>query len=158
MNITTHDPTNQSRASESSELPPPLGPPMSKDATMSPSLPTRRRILLPAMIIPFSILGLLIRLGLVSIETFAGQQVFALAWPQFVGCVFMGLFVSIRTWIDGGFVLSESTSTGHWIGTFVYVGLSSGLCGSITTFSSWNLALFNELINTAKVSRHPLQN
>ncbi|KAF9129078.1 hypothetical protein BGX30_014077 [Mortierella sp. GBA39] len=155
---------NQLMISEGAKLPPPLESQTAKtiDAANilanAPPLPTRARILLPAIIIPFSIMGLLIRLGLVSIETFAGQQVFALAWPQLIGCLLMGLFVSTRKWIDGGFVLPDSTSKGHWIGAFVYVGLSSGLCGSITTFSSWNLALFNELINTAEVARHPLQN
>ncbi|KAH7056070.1 CrcB-like protein-domain-containing protein [Linnemannia elongata] len=134
---------------EGAELPPPLETQTANTVDTvntlvnAPPLPTRARILLPSIIIPFSIMGLLIRLGLVSIETFAGQQVFALAWPQFIGCLLMGLFVSTRGWIDGA---------------FVYIGLSSGLCGSITTFSSWNLALFNELINTANVSRHPLQN
>ncbi|KAG0048080.1 hypothetical protein BGZ90_007718, partial [Linnemannia elongata] len=102
---------------EGAELPPPLETQTANTIDTvntlinAPPLPTRARILLPSIIIPFSIMGLLIRLGL-----------------------------------------------GHWIGAFVYIGLSSGLCGSITTFSSWNLALFNELINTANVSRHPLQN
>lgn len=150
--------------SEGAELPPPLETQKAKaigtvnTLVNAHSLLIRARVLLPAIIIPFSIMGLLIRLGLVSIETFAGQQVFALAWPQFIGCLLMGLFVSTRKWIDGDLVLPDSTSKGHWIGAFVYVGLSSGLCGSITTFSSWNLALFDELINTAKVARHPLQN
>ncbi|KAG0061447.1 hypothetical protein BGZ89_011440 [Linnemannia elongata] len=149
---------------EGAELPPPLEAQTANTIDTvntlvnAPPLPTRARILLPSIIIPFSIMGLLIRLGLVSIETFAGQQVFALAWPQFIGCLLMGLFVSTRGWIDGGLVLPSSASKGHWIGAFVYIGLSSGLCGSITTFSSWNLALFNELINTANVSRHPFQN
>ncbi|KAK3829632.1 MAG: CrcB-like protein-domain-containing protein [Linnemannia gamsii] len=147
----------QWRTTQGTELPPPtLEALLPKDSPASlslPLLPNRARILFPAVIIPFSILGLLIRLGLVSIETFAGQQVFSLAWPQFVGCVLMGLFASTRTWIDGG-----NTSTGHWIGPFVYVGLTSGLCGSITTFSSWSLALFIELININHVTRHPLQN
>lgn len=118
-------------------------------------------IRISALIIPFSMLGLLARLGLVSIESFSGQQVFALAWPQFIGCLLMGLFVSMRSWIDQGFAWHEESSEqrcGHWIGPFIYVGLSSGLCGSITTFSSWSLGIFIELINTAKVSRHPLQN
>ncbi|KAF9180305.1 hypothetical protein BGZ51_006305 [Haplosporangium sp. Z 767] len=116
--------------------------------TLPPSKP-RTSILTPALIIPFSILGLLIRLGLVSIETFAGQQVFALAWPQFAGCFLMGLFVSGQNWIR---------QKGGWIGSFVYVGLTSGLCGSITTFSSWSISLFIELINPYKLPRHPLQN
>lgn len=131
----------------------------SSDTTSSIPLPARGSIVLPSLIIPFSILGLLIRLGLVWIETFSGQQVFALAWPQFVGCVLMGLFVSTRSRIEQGLVADGRTITkGHWIGSFVYVGLSSGLCGSITTFSSWSLGMFLEFINPSKLGRHPLQN
>ncbi|KAF9432027.1 hypothetical protein BGZ76_011399, partial [Entomortierella beljakovae] len=135
---------------QQSQLPPPL----------PPLLSLRSSIIQSSLIIPFSILGLLIRLGLVSIETFSGQQVFELAWPQFVGCILLGLFVKTRPWIDQGFVWDSNSSgkIGHWIGTYSYVALSSGLCGSITTFSSWSLGMFSELINTAKVSRHPLQN
>ena len=158
---------------EGAELPPPLddnegSSRQSNHQLPHPLLPSRGPIILPTLIIPFSILGLLTRLGLVSIETFSGQQVFALAWPQFVGCFLMGLFVSTRTWIDHGFARiadsgkfedgSNPGGTGHWIGPFVYVGLTSGLCGSVTTFSSWTLGLFIELINPAKISRHPLQN
>ncbi|KAI8597753.1 CrcB-like protein-domain-containing protein [Dissophora ornata] len=120
--------------------------------------PPRPSIISPALIIPFSILGLYIRLGLLYIETFAAQQVFALAWPQFIGCLLMGLFVSTRPWIDQGFVRDEGRSKGHWIGCFVYVALTSGLCGSITSFSSWSVGIFVELINTSKAARHPMQN
>ncbi|KAF8944427.1 hypothetical protein BGZ47_004231, partial [Haplosporangium gracile] len=150
---------DQLMISEGAELPPPLETPAAttnanfnvKDGTISKeSMEEHDQLMISE--------GLLIRLGLVSIEAFAGQQVFALAWPQFIGCILMGLFVSTRKWIDGGFVLPDSPSKGHWVGAFIYVGLSSGLCGSITTFSSWNLALFSELINSAKVARHPLQN
>ncbi|KAF9970364.1 hypothetical protein BGZ65_011190, partial [Modicella reniformis] len=123
-----------------------------------PPKPPRAPILLPSLIIPFSILGLLIRLGSVWIETFPGQQVFALAWPQFIGCVLMGLFVSTRSWMEQGFVIAGRTSKGYWIGSFVYVALTSGLCGSITTFSSWSLGMTVELLNPYEFSRHLLQN
>jgi fluoride ion exporter CrcB/FEX len=151
---------------EGAELAPSLGERTAQQSSGhggdSPSpiqLPARAPILLPSLIIPFAILGLLIRLGLVWIETFSGQQVFALAWPQFIGCLLMGLFVSTRTWIERGFLEEKSATVNKcWIGSLVYVALSSGLCGSITTFSSWSLGMFVELINPYKVGRHPLQN
>ncbi|GJJ69926.1 fluoride exporter [Entomortierella parvispora] len=117
-------------------------------------------VLQPAIIIPFAILGLLIRLGLNSIQTFAGQQVFALVWPQFVGCMIMGALVATRDWIEKGFGLLDykDKAKGHWLGPYFYVALSSGLCGSITTFSSWSVGTFVELINPARINRHPLQN
>lgn len=110
--------------------------------------------LIPALIIPCSILGVLIRLGLKYIATFPGQQVFPLIWPQFVGCLLMGFFVSTRSWIEG----SGKDIRRQQIGPIIYVGLTSGLCGSITTFSSWSLGMFEELINPTKIWRHPLQN
>ena len=117
-------------------------------------------VLQPAIIIPFAILGLLIRLGLNSIETFAGQQVFALVWPQFIGCLILGSLVATREWIEKGFGLLEYKGRyrGHWLGPYFYVSLSSGLCGSITTFSSWSEGTFVELINPSRINRHPLQN
>lgn len=158
--------TEALQVEEGAELAPPLGErtaQQSSEHAGDPSslmkLPARAPILLPSLIIPFAILGLLIRLGLVWIETFSGQQVFALAWPQFIGCLLMGLFVSTRTWIERGFVDEERVTIKRcWIGPFVYVALSSGLCGSITTFSSWSLGMFVELINPNKIGRHPLQN
>lgn len=111
--------------------------------------------LIPALIIPCSILGVLIRLGLKYITTFPGQQVFPLIWAQFVGCVLMGLFVSTRSRIEEG---TGKDIRRQQIGPLVYVGLTSGLCGSITTFSSWSLGMFEELINPTKIWRHPLQN
>ncbi|KAG0330693.1 hypothetical protein BG004_002036, partial [Podila humilis] len=110
--------------------------------------------LVPVIIIPCSIVGVLVRLGLVYIFTFQGQQVFPLIWPQFLGSFLMGLLVSVRTWIEQG-------SQKQWqqiTGPAMYIGLTSGLCGSITTFSSWSLAMFEELINPTKIARHPLQN
>ncbi|KAF9362660.1 hypothetical protein BGX34_005725 [Mortierella sp. NVP85] len=76
---------------EGAELAPPLGETTAQqsgyggDSSSPIQPPARAPILLPSLIIPFAILGLLIRLGLVWIETFSGQQVFALAWPQFIG-------------------------------------------------------------------------
>ncbi|KAF8929851.1 hypothetical protein BGZ47_000843 [Haplosporangium gracile] len=117
-------------------------------------------VLQPALIIPFAILGLLIRLGLNSIESFAGQQVFAVVWPQFIGCMIMGCLVATRDWIEKGFGLFyyKGRKHGHWLGPFFYVALSSGLCGSITTFSTWSLDTFVQLINPARINRNPLQN
>ncbi|KAF9165135.1 hypothetical protein DFQ26_000579 [Actinomortierella ambigua] len=107
-----------------------------------------RTWLFVAMIIPNAILGVLIRLGVVYIETFPDQPVFPLIWAQFIGCLIMGLLVSTRTRMDRW----------HWIGPFMYASLSSGLCGSITTFSSWSLGIFTELANINRSPHPPLQN
>ncbi|CAG8517802.1 12711_t:CDS:2 [Acaulospora colombiana] len=68
------------------------------------------RVTIVSVIIPFSIIGVLIRIGLKMLFTYPGAPVFYLVYPQFVG----------------------------WLVT--------GLCGSITTFSSWMLATFTDLV------------
>lgn len=44
-----------------------------------------------AVLAPFSILGLLARLGILAIDTYPEQGVFSLAWVQAVGCFVMGV-------------------------------------------------------------------
>ncbi|OAD67851.1 hypothetical protein PHYBLDRAFT_183389 [Phycomyces blakesleeanus NRRL 1555(-)] len=81
-------------------------------------------------IIPFSVLGVLIRIGLQRLETYPGAPVFGLVYAQWVGCFIMGIAVENKNAIH------------KW-----QIGLSSGLCGSITTFSSWQLDIFKGFSN-----------
>ncbi|RUP31129.1 P-loop containing nucleoside triphosphate hydrolase protein [Jimgerdemannia flammicorona] len=73
-----------------------------------------KRLPIATMLLPFSIIGVLVRLGVVQLETFAGSPVFPLVYAQY-----------------------------HPL----YIGLTTGLCGSITTFSSWELGMFQALSN-----------
>ncbi|KAI9297767.1 hypothetical protein K502DRAFT_66503 [Neoconidiobolus thromboides FSU 785] len=79
-----------------------------------------------------SIIGLFIRLGLNTLFTYQNQIVIPLLYTQFVGCMILGLITPLKAHIA-----SKHPS--------LYSSISSGLCGSITTFSSWNLAAFEEL-------------
>ncbi|KAJ9086095.1 hypothetical protein DSO57_1007757 [Entomophthora muscae] len=80
-----------------------------------------------------SILGLLIRLGLTFTFTLPdGQHSIPLLYSQFVGCFLMGIFIESKPLL----IYRHSS---------LYGSLASGLCGSITTFSSWNLGLFQGL-------------
>lgn len=92
-----------------------------------------------AALIPMSILGTLIRLGLNMLETYNGSPVFALAYPQFVGCVIMGIAVKKKDILLKYYLPLQ-------------IALSTGLCGSITTFSSWQLAIFEAFSNYAGAS------
>ena len=47
-------------------------------------------------LIPGSIFGVLVRLGLLSITTYNGQAVFSLAWVQATGCFVMGLSLGLK--------------------------------------------------------------
>ncbi|CAG8475928.1 5062_t:CDS:2 [Acaulospora morrowiae] len=85
------------------------------------------------LLIIFSMMGVLIRLALVSLETYDGQQVFAEIYPQIVGCCIMG-FINARQ-----VQLVET----YFPMTFV---LGTGLCGSITSFSDFTLVIFEIII------------
>ncbi|RIB06528.1 CrcB-like protein [Gigaspora rosea] len=98
-----------------------------------------------AILIPFSIIGVLIRLGLIQLHTYQGAPVFALIYPQFVGCTIFG-FCLARKW----FIMERYLS--------LYVGLQTGLCGSITTFSSWMLLTFQDFVNTPNYFRSGIYN
>ncbi|GBB87562.1 hypothetical protein RclHR1_01400015 [Rhizophagus clarus] len=86
-----------------------------------------------SILIPFSIIGALIRIGLNTLHSYPGSPVFSLIYPQFVGCVIMGFCLARK-----GFIMESYLP--------LYIGLTTGLCGSITTFSSWMLSIFKEFI------------
>ncbi|OLL23639.1 UPF0695 membrane protein [Neolecta irregularis DAH-3] len=71
-----------------------------------------------AYIIFFAILGCLIRIVLRDLQTYPFQPVFPLLWPQIIGCFFIGYFS----------ILNPSNKE-------LLVGLSTGFCGSLTSFS-----------------------
>lgn len=78
-----------------------------------------------------SFLGLLIRLGLSAINTYPGSPVFPLIYAQMLGCAIMGMLSARRGQIE------QRMSS-----PLVYTALTTGLCGSITTFSGWMLGVF----------------
>ncbi|KAF7722251.1 hypothetical protein EC973_003501 [Apophysomyces ossiformis] len=86
------------------------------------------------ILIPFSILGTLIRVGLQSLETYNGAPVFGLVYAQWIGCFIMGVVVWSKIKLLQWYLP-------------LHTGLSTGLCGSITTFSSWQLDIFKEFSN-----------
>jgi fluoride ion exporter CrcB/FEX len=94
-----------------------------------------KKLVLAFIIIPFAIAGALIRIGLQRLETYAGSPVFGLVYAQWLGCLIMGVV------------------TLHKNNLFLFyhplqVGLATGLCGSITTFSSWQYGIFGGFANT----------
>ena len=57
------------------------------------------------LVVVGSIWGVLIRLGLTAIWTFAGTPVRPLLWSQIVGCALMGFFVASKKGIENQHVL-----------------------------------------------------
>lgn len=65
---------------------------------------TERKAITIAILIPFSIMGVLIRIGLNTLHTYQGAPVFALAYPQFVGCLIFGFCLARK-----GFIMERYT-------------------------------------------------
>nr|CAG8537792.1 7912_t:CDS:2 [Entrophospora candida] len=93
-----------------------------------------RRVVVISILIPFSIIGALIRVKLTNLHSYQEAPVFSQIYPQFVGCVIMGFCLSRKNFIMERYLP-------------LYFGLTIGLCGSITTFSSWILLTIKLLIN-----------
>ncbi|PWY98619.1 hypothetical protein BCV70DRAFT_201939 [Testicularia cyperi] len=94
-----------------------------------------------------SIWGTLAREGLAALNTYDGQSVTPLVWAQAVGCLVMGLAVG-------------STNKKILEDTYppVYIMVTTGFCGSVTTFSAWMLGVFRAFGNQYHYNRGGLHN
>ncbi|CAG8641662.1 9772_t:CDS:2 [Paraglomus occultum] len=86
------------------------------------------------LMIAFSIAGVLIRVKLTELNSYPGVPVFPLLYAQFVGCLIMGICIQSKDMLFDTYYP-------------LYVGIATGLCGSITSFSSFELATFRAVIN-----------
>jgi len=93
-----------------------------------------------ALLIPASIFGALARVGLLALTTYDGRAIFPLAWVQAAGCLIMG------------FALGLKEPIGQFYGP-LYTALTTGFCGSLTTFSSWQLDVFTSWLNPTHAHR-----
>ncbi|KAK9485822.1 CrcB-like protein-domain-containing protein [Lipomyces starkeyi] len=93
----------------------------------------------------FTILGVLARLGLIALESYPGNSVDPLVWVQFAGCVVMGFLAESKNF----FSISDG------VNLQIFVGLSTGFCGSFTTFSSWMEATFLALADASPYHERP---
>ncbi|CAF3882516.1 unnamed protein product [Rotaria sordida] len=106
-------------------------------AEIEPAVAQQHRLSSIMPIIIFSYIGVLIRLGL----AFLGNNqapLYAAFWPNFVGCFIMGFVVEQKIHIHQHFAQ-------------LYIGLTTGLCGSITTFSG---VIYNSCIALFGPSSH----
>ncbi|OBZ70465.1 hypothetical protein A0H81_09972 [Grifola frondosa] len=87
------------------------------------------------LLMPASIFGVLARLGLQAITGYDGHSIFPLAWVQAIGCLVMGFVLGIRD------------PFGRFYGP-LYTAMTTGFCGSLTTFSGWQLDVFSSWINS----------
>ncbi|KAJ7129599.1 CrcB-like protein-domain-containing protein [Mycena epipterygia] len=98
-----------------------------------------------ALLMPFSILGVLARLGLSALATYNGQSIFPLAYAQATGCLIMGFCLALKEPLSRYYPPA-------------YTALTTGFCGSLTTFSGWQLDVFKSWLNDGNAHRSALSN
>lgn len=84
-----------------------------------------------------SYVGVLTRIYLSALANWTGVPLFRSLYPEMVGTVIMGFVVSHKV------LLADHT--------FLYQAVATGLCGSITTFSSWNNEAVSILLQAGQV-------
>lgn len=136
---------------------PPIIPEKDKETEKGNFLPLLHTM---SWLVFFSILGTLARLGLSGLTTYPGSPIGGVIWAQFAGCILMGFLIedlrifTLRLPRD-----RSSSSPGSGSGARkilappkatlpLYLGLTTGFCGSLTSFSSFLLVTFELLSNT----------
>ncbi|THV08485.1 hypothetical protein K435DRAFT_642022 [Dendrothele bispora CBS 962.96] len=97
-----------------------------------------------ALLIPSSIFGVLARLGLQALTTYDGQSFDSLTYVQATGCLVMGFALHLKEPIS------------EFYGP-LYTAITTGFCGSLTTFSGWQSDVFNSWINSGGFHRAGLR-
>ena len=93
-----------------------------------------------SLIIFASLWGLLAREGLVALNSYQGQSIASVIWAQGIGCLVMGWAISNKSSIESFYPP-------------LYVAITTGFCGSVTTFSTWVLQVFLAFSNHARYTR-----
>jgi len=83
-----------------------------------------------------AIWGALARMGLNALTTYPGEPVFPLIWSQWVGCAIMGFLLQDKTLFP---------KEDRYVA--LYIGLTTGFCGSVTSFSTFMWNSFQALAN-----------
>eukprot|EP01135_Chromosphaera_perkinsii_P003561 Nk52_evm19s248 gene=Nk52_evmTU19s248 len=86
----------------------------------------------------FAYAGVIIRVYLEKLSKYDGFESFSPLWPEIIGCVIMGFFVQQK----GKMMPHQYAPLAA-----LFIGISTGLCGSITTFSTWNASAIKALVD-----------
>lgn len=92
-----------------------------------------------------AIWGTLAREGLVALNTYSAMSIKPTIWAQSVGCLIMGWNIANREALE------------DWYSP-IYTAIGTGFCGSVTTFSTWILEVFEAFGNKQHYHRHGLHN
>ncbi|KAK4225569.1 CrcB-like protein-domain-containing protein [Podospora fimiseda] len=128
----------------------PQSPPPSVKPSISRPLTTLYTI---SHLIFFSLLGTLARLGLQSLTTYPNTPfIYPSLWPNFSGCLILG-FLSEDRFIFRHYYHHHPQPSDHQKQKKTippYIGLSTGFCGSFTSFSSFIRDVFLALSDTSR--------
>lgn len=121
----------------------------------------------------WAIWGLLTRLGLNAIGEFEQRSVFSVLLVQVVGCLIMGLSLRLKDLLDEMWMphfrnhLLIHTRThllyaaNCWCHEeshpLCFLGLTTGYCGSVTTFSTWMIQVFQAFSNSHRSRFHSVR-
>lgn len=94
-----------------------------------------------------SLWGTLTRLGLSGLNTYDGQSIAPIIWAQAVGCLVMGWMTYPR---------NKATMERWYKPAFTMV--TTGYCGSTTSYSTWVFGVFQAFSNNLHYNRHGLHN
>ncbi|PKI84742.1 hypothetical protein MVES1_001222 [Malassezia vespertilionis] len=94
-----------------------------------------------------SIWGVLARFGLNALNTYDGESVIPILWAQSIGCFIMGFTTHPK--VKG--VLE------HWYKP-LFPMITTGFCGSVTSYSAWVYGAFQAYSNQLHYNRHGLHN
>ncbi|KAF3917840.1 hypothetical protein ABW20_dc0105712 [Dactylellina cionopaga] len=106
----------------------------------------------------FSIFGALARVGLSALTKYPGSPLVGVIWANFAGCFVMGFmaeearFFAGEDMVDGGKEIKYTPGKNSWSvdkkAIPLYIGITTGFCGSLTSFSTWMRDTFWALSNT----------
>ncbi|KAF3171534.1 hypothetical protein EYR41_009545 [Orbilia oligospora] len=111
----------------------------------------------------FSIWGALARIGLSALTTYPGSPIAGVIWANFAGCFVMGFMAEEIRFFAGPPVLNDHSNgngaenkptveENHWSidkkAIPLYIGITTGFCGSLTSFSTWMRDSFWAMSNT----------
>ncbi|RCK65610.1 Fluoride export protein 1 [Candida viswanathii] len=106
---------------------------------------TRKYLPIILNIVHGSIWGVLVRKGLIALTSYKGSFLSGVIWANFTACVVMGLAVDgEHLWLgllDGDEYAAKGAIP-------VYTGLTTGFCGTVSSFSSVMLEAFNKAADT----------